>query len=276
MARVRRLRRPKTSWRHPAQTFVSVCAEWRHIVLARFIFAPPFLQARQAKKLMCAKESLFSIFHAQYYIRFIRWSFARFYREFAWTYDTVAWLVSRGLWRRWTLAALPYISGRVLELGCGTGYVQATLAQERSGSTVGLDASPQMLALTRRRANRYHLDLRLLRAMAQALPFAPASFDSVLATFPAEYILHPATAAEIQRVLAPNGRLVIIDAAQFSRSGLYERIVDLAYRLTLQSSVRREPAYTPYMQKLDGLGFRFETYWEQVGPSRVMVLIGKR
>jgi hypothetical protein len=30
------------------------------------------------------------------------------------------------------------------------------------------------------------------------------------------------------------------------------------------------------MQKLDGLGFRFETYWEQVGPSRVMVLIGKR
>ncbi|MCG8350537.1 MAG: methyltransferase domain-containing protein [Chloroflexales bacterium] len=216
-----------------------------------------------------------SIFQTQYYIRFIRWSFARFYREFAWTYDTVAWLVSRGLWRRWTLAALPYISGRILELGCGTGYVQSALAQERPGSAVGLDASPQMLALTRQRADHCRLDLRLLRAVAQALPFASASFDSVLATFPAEYILHPATGAEIRRVLVPNGRLVIIDAAQFSRSGLYERVVDLAYRFTLQSSVRREPADTPYLQKLDTLGFHFEMHWEQVGPSRVMVLVGK-
>ncbi|NJP04278.1 MAG: hypothetical protein HC837_00930 [Chloroflexaceae bacterium] len=42
------------------------------------------------------------------YIAFIRWAFDRFYRECAWTYDTVAWLVSWGYWQRWTHAALPY------------------------------------------------------------------------------------------------------------------------------------------------------------------------
>ena len=45
------------------------------------------------------------------YIRLLRWSFARFYREFAWTYDTVAAAVSRGLWRRWIEAVVPRLHG---------------------------------------------------------------------------------------------------------------------------------------------------------------------
>ncbi|NTV64514.1 MAG: hypothetical protein HGA65_13385, partial [Oscillochloris sp.] len=49
----------------------------------------------------------------------VRWAFERLYREFAWTYDMVAVAVSGGLWRRWGLAALPYVRGRVLELGFG-------------------------------------------------------------------------------------------------------------------------------------------------------------
>lgn len=208
--------------------------------------------------------------------RLVGWAFARFYREFAWTYDAVAWLVSRGLWRRWTLAALPYLDGRILELGCGTGHIQAALAAQSSVRVIGLDASPQMLALTQRRVRRARRSVRLLRAVGQALPFASGRFDTVLATFPTEYILHPATAAEIARVLAPAGRLVIVDAPQFTRNGLYERAVDLAYRLTLQASVRGRSDYALHLRALEQAGFSFAPHWEAVGTSRVLVLTGRR
>ncbi len=210
-----------------------------------------------------------------FYLRFVRWAFARFYREFAWTYDTVAWLVSRGLWRRWTLAALPYLEGQVLELGCGTGYVQEALAQQHSTKAVGLDASPQMLALTRQRLHRGGHVARLVRGVAQALPFASARFDTVLATFPTEYILHPATAAEIARVLQPEGCLVIADAAQFTTTGLYERSIDVAYRATLQASVQHAPTYDLRLHTLEAAGFVFVRHWETVGPSRVLVMVGR-
>lgn len=214
---------------------------------------------------------------AAMYLSLVRWAFQRFYHEFAWTYDVVAWMVSRGLWRRWTYAALPYVEGRVLELGCGTGYVQHALAAHRGAeNVVGLDASPHMLNLTRRRVRRAGFAVTLLRAVSQALPFASATFHSVLATFPSEYILHPDTLTEIRRVLVTTGRLVIVDGAQFTDDGIYERVVDLAYRLTLQAPVRNVPATDPRLAALDRAGFAVEVHWETVGPSQVMILVGTK
>ncbi|NJN66706.1 MAG: class I SAM-dependent methyltransferase [Chloroflexaceae bacterium] len=215
----------------------------------------------------------------RFYLSLVRWAFARFYREFAWTYDTVAWLVSRGLWRQWTLAALPYLRGRVLETGCGTGYVQQVLAAQWPDRVVGVDASPQMLALTRRRLRGAPRQPILLRAVAQALPLGAASFDTVLATFPTEYLVHPATIREIRRVLAPGGRLVIVDAGRLAASGLYERILDGAFWLTLHRSVRPEQetalvAPVPYRRVFEPHGFQFDEHLEPVGSSSVMVLVG--
>jgi ubiquinone/menaquinone biosynthesis C-methylase UbiE len=208
------------------------------------------------------------------YHRFIHWSFDRFYREFAWTYDTVAWLVSRGLWRRWTLASLPYLSGRTLELGCGTGFVQHALAQQRPGAAIGVDASPFMLAHTRRRLRRAGLSATVVHGRAQALPFRAGSFDTALATFPSEYILHPDTLADIRRVLVAHGHLVIVDAAHFTSYGWYERLVDLAYRITFQASVQSPPAQVRYTKILEQAGFRLQTHSEQVGASNVTILVG--
>jgi ubiquinone/menaquinone biosynthesis C-methylase UbiE len=202
----------------------------------------------------------------------MRWCFARFYREFAWTYDAVAAIVSRGLWRRWTLAGLPLARGRVLELGCGTGNAQLELA-ERGWPAVGLDASPQMLAITRRRLARAGLRAPLLRAVAQAIPLPDASCDTVLSTFPTEYIFDPRTLAEIRRVLAPGGRLLIVDAARFTGDGPYERLVDLAYRLTLQGTTRHDaPPPDIRLLPLERAGFATRTHWQTVGSSQVMVL----
>src|SRR4030067_2774056 len=51
------------------------------------------------------------------------------------------------------------------------------------------------------------------RGVAQAQPFASGSIDSVVSTFPSEYILDPKTLSEIDRTLRPGGCLVIVTGA---------------------------------------------------------------
>jgi ubiquinone/menaquinone biosynthesis C-methylase UbiE len=218
---------------------------------------------------------------AKLYRALMVWGFNRLYRECAWSYDSVAWLVSRGLWYRWVLAALPFLQGRVLEVGCGTGVMQRALAACAPGTAVGLDASPFMLRLTRRRLARLLLSARLLRAVTQRMPFAAHSFDTVLATFPAEYILHPATLAEIRRVLTDTGRLVIVDAACFTSDGWYERLIDLAFRLTLQDrktpTLPESPQHAPrqhiYADVLARAGFAVQVHPVPIDQSQVQVFV---
>jgi ubiquinone/menaquinone biosynthesis C-methylase UbiE len=179
-----------------------------------------------------------SVSRAIYY-RLIRWAFTRFYREFAWTYDSVAALVSAGNWRSWILAVVPYLRGSVLELGCGTGNLQQALAmREASPDPVGVDISPQMLHLARRKMERSNALARLVQSDARGLPFRSGSFDTIVATFPSEYIVEHATLSEARRVLRAGGHLVIVPVAQFTTDGLYERVMDIAYRVTLQQSPR--------------------------------------
>jgi ubiquinone/menaquinone biosynthesis C-methylase UbiE len=213
------------------------------------------------------------------YTRFIRWAFRRFYREFAWTYDFVAAAVSGGRWRAWGLAALPHLHGRVLELGCGTGNMQLALTERMAAAPVGVDVSTQMLDITRRKFLRASRPIRLVRAVAQLLPFPRATFDSIVATFPTDYIADRATLAEVRRVLRPGGRLVIVLAAAFDHDGLYERIVGLAYRLTLQHSPRARPARSPRSAMSDRLtqaGFAAEERWEPVAGDYAHLVIGTR
>jgi len=197
--------------------------------------------------------------HGSLYVRLIRWAFARFYQEFAWAYDTVAALVSAGQWHNWTLTALEFVHGATLELGCGTGHAQLALAQRRAGLTIGLDRSPQMIRLTRRRLQRSGFLTPLVRADARALPFISDSFDTIIATFPSDYIAADETIAEIRRVLRPGGTVAIALWARFAGDSPYARLVDVAYRATLQRSPRpAAPAPSAALQ-------RFGVLFERVG-----------
>ena len=212
------------------------------------------------------------------YARLIRWAFARFYREFAWTYDTVASAVSGGRWGAWGQAALPYMRGRVLELGCGTGNLQRALAAQHDLWVAGLDASPQMLAITRRKLAASGQSGNLARAVAHALPFSATSFDSVVATFPTEYIIDMATLAELRRVLRPGGCVVVALAAAFSSDGIYQQLIDLLYRATLQRSPREQPLSPPVSllgRRLAELGFTVIERWESVANNQVHLVIAE-
>ena len=210
------------------------------------------------------------------YVRIVRWAFARFYREFAWTYDTVAAAVSGGRWGVWGQATLLHMRGRVLELGCGTGNLQRALAARPDLWTIGLDAAPQMLAITRRKLAATGEASNLARAVAQALPFSATSFDCIVATFPSEYIIDMATLTELRRVLRPGGRVGVALAASFRSDGFYQRLIDLLYRATLQRSPHDPPLGSPVSllgKHLAELGFIVVERWEPVANNQVHLVI---
>jgi arsenite methyltransferase len=102
---------------------------------------------------------------------------------------------------------------RVLDVGCGPGFYVAELLEQvgPTGSVVGVDASPQTLALARRRTDGAD-NVALHLADATALPVADASFDAALSVQVLEYVADlDAALGELHRALRPGGRLVVWD-----------------------------------------------------------------
>lgn len=112
---------------------------------------------------------------------------------------------------RETLLRMPVAAGhRILDIGCGTGALLATLAARPvTLQLYGLDPVPQMLAIARK---RLPATVKLEAGWAEALPFADASLDTVVTCSVFHFIREPEKAlAEIGRVLVPGGSLVITD-----------------------------------------------------------------
>lgn len=100
--------------------------------------------------------------------------------------------------------------GRVLEIAVGTGLNLPFYPDDVH--ITGLDFSPAMLALAKKRAATVVPDVQLCEANAQNLPFAGASFDTVVATLSLCGVPdHAAAVREIHRVLRPGGKLLLLD-----------------------------------------------------------------
>jgi arsenite methyltransferase len=101
----------------------------------------------------------------------------------------------------------------ILDLGCGPGFYCAELLEEvgPKGTIVGLDSSPQMLALAARRCEG-HRNVQFREADATALPVEDGGFDAALCVQVIEYVPEVAAAlAELHRAIRPGGRIVIWD-----------------------------------------------------------------
>ncbi|WP_067137066.1 class I SAM-dependent methyltransferase [Microtetraspora malaysiensis] len=150
---------------------------------------------------------------------------------------------------------------RILDVGCGTGYLSRVLAPRvgPDGHVTGVDPSPPMVGHARGRAPR-NCSYRV--GEGQDLPFPDASFDVVVSTLAVHHMPNAARGTaigEMFRVLRPGGRLLI---AEFRppANAFFAHLVALAVG----------PAMHPSMPELladlvPGAGFRVEAT-EQVRP----------
>lgn len=117
----------------------------------------------------------------------------------------------------WRLIAQAGIEpgGTVLEIGTGTGSLLLLAKRAVPDATViGLDPDPRVLAIAAQKARRAGVTLRLDRGYADRLPYADGSVDRVLSAFMLHHLpadqQHDAL-REVRRVLAPGGRLHLLD-----------------------------------------------------------------
>lgn len=107
-------------------------------------------------------------------------------------------------------AADPRNGQAVLDVGCGAGATTFTAAWRTGpeGRAVGVDISPALVELARRRAGEDGLEgVEFLLADAQVHPFAP-DFDAMVSRFGVMFFPDPVAAfANLRRALKPGGRL---------------------------------------------------------------------
>ena len=227
----------------------------------------------------------------------LKTAFALLYTRFAWAYDWVSHTFFHGEWRRWQRAALEPLAGlaggRVLEVGFGTGDLQADL-RAAGYRPYGIDLSAQMLRVARRKVQRNGAaPLRAVRATAQAIPFPAATFDAVVSTFPSEYIFDPRTLWEIARVLRPGCPLVIVPGGVLlpvdRTSQLLQRFATLVYgqgyhgagnlaarRQAILDALQHSPGTGPLLPNLRATGFQVRTYTGVSPRSVVLVVVARK
>jgi ArsR family transcriptional regulator len=119
--------------------------------------------------------------------------------------------------------------GRVLDVGTGTGRMLALLAN-RADRTVGLDTSHSMLSVARANLERSDAsNWELRQGDVHSPPLDAANFDLVVIHQVLHYLDDPARAiAETSRLVAPGGRLLVVDFAphrhDFLRAAAHRRL----------------------------------------------------
>ena len=205
-----------------------------------------------------------------YWSMLIDWFFKQLYHPFAWTYDFVAAAVSLGLWQKWVLAPLPYLTGtNILEVGIGTGHLLKSIHQ-RGNNVVGVDLSWQMCSQVQRNFYSEGLISPVINGHAHKLPFRSGCFDQIVATFPSKYIKDDSTWSEFTRVLVPGGEMYILLFAWITGSRWYHYLFNWLFRITGQRPEWDEGLIESYCRA----GLNCETIVRQVEDSRVMMIHG--
>jgi ubiquinone/menaquinone biosynthesis C-methylase UbiE len=126
-------------------------------------------------------------------------------------YDPLLWIAERAGMARRRGYLLGLASGRILELGAGTG-LNLRHYPEAVDELVLTEPAAPMVARLKRRVRRSGRDCSVVPAAAEALPFEDHSFDTVVSTLVLCTVADPGRAIEeIARVLRPGGRLLFLE-----------------------------------------------------------------
>jgi len=165
---------------------------------------------------------------------------AKKYRIISWFYDILDYPWERQ-YRKWRPALLKEVKGNVLEAGVGTG--RNLRYYPREAHVTGIDLSPEMLMIAKKRARSAACSVCLFEQDALDLREMPSNhFDWYIATFlfcvlPDE--LQPRALEEMLGILKPDGKFKLLEI-------VYSKDARLR---------RRQKLFTPLVEKLYGARF---------------------
>lgn len=146
------------------------------------------------------------------------------------SYDLINRVLSMGIDRSWrreaAQEALALHPQRVLDVATGTGDFALELkTRAPQAEVVGSDFVPEMLSIAREKAQAKHLNIEFQEGDALKLPYPDASFNSITCAFGFRNFADYARGlAEFHRVLAPGGRVVILEFPPPQPGPLYRLI----------------------------------------------------
>ncbi|MBS3817989.1 class I SAM-dependent methyltransferase [bacterium] len=180
------------------------------------------------------------------------------YNRLAGIYDVLSGPGERRLIVKGLRMLNPEAGEGILEIGFGTGYALARLAESvgTEGKVQGIDISERMLERSRKRLkSKGMLDrASLVRGDASSLPYGADSLDAVFASFTLELFDTSeifTVLQECRRVLKPEGRIVVVGLSKEGGLGLVKRLYERLHQ--------RFPAW------LDCRPIRVAKFLEQAG-----------
>lgn len=205
-------------------------------------------------------------------------------------YDRMNGVMTAGFDRGWRRTVLEIASvgpgDLVVDVACGTGDL-ALLARQAGAQVLGIDFSGPMLGIATERG----LGGRLSRGDALSLPLSSGCAQAMTCGFALRnFVSIPPFVAEAHRVLAPGGRLVLLEVAtprnpivRFLHQIYFNRIVPLLGGLLaereaygyLPQSVVYLPGTRELVRMLEDAGFE-ETGTRSLGVGGIQIVHGRR
>ncbi len=142
---------------------------------------------------------------------------------------------------------MPAGKPRVLEIGTGNGALLAHLAPGIEAG-IGVDRSGAMITRAKRRFSE-HRNLAFHEVSGPELPVANASVDVVVSLLSWRYLDWDPIMAEIRRVLAPGGRLLVVDMVELPARAIEAPRV-LASKVRQWAQHARQPAFRNNLKRL--------------------------
>lgn len=214
---------------------------------------------------------------AKLWWRLVAFGFRLLYNEMAFTYDWVSWIVSLGQWRSWQRSVIQFLpapsAGFVLDLAHGTGNLHLDLLKA-DYQLAGFDLSPYMGEIASKKVKNAGFEGQFARGLAQKLPFADKSFAAVVSTFPTSFIIDPESLKELNRVLADDGKLIIVLNGILTGGGLVRSFLEWLYKITGQRD--DDKPHQDIKAYFDGYGFEVELIDVAYSRSMAQVLICRK